>query len=189
MESQRSGKNEEGAVMLVAMLVMLLLTLIGLAATRSSVFEIKMASNQRALDEEFARAETALNLSVRNFRNLTSNVAGSPPDLTVVLNDTENPENQTAYYIENRSLDNVSLARVEVRRIFLPLSVDDKDVAELSPQANSVPELSHRFYDGSIDRKRFAITATAMRRGTSTPSNTWIQKGLALPAEQDRDLF
>ncbi|BCS99260.1 hypothetical protein DSLASN_48920 [Desulfoluna limicola] len=181
METQRRGVNQEGSVMLVAMLVMLLLTMIGLAATRSSVFEMKMASNQRALDEEFARAEAALNLSIRNFRNLTG--------VAAVLNDTENPDNLSVSCVQNRSLDDVSLARVEIRRIFLPLSADDKDVAGLSSQANAVPELSHRFYDGSIDRKRFAITATAMRRGTSTPSSTWIQKGLALPAEQDRDLF
>lgn len=181
MANQANRRNEDGSVMLIAMLVMLLLTLIGLAATNSSVFEIKMAGNQQQLDEEFARAETALNLAVRNFRSLEGAVA--------LLNDTDNPENHTVSGSEDYSYDGVTLAKVETRRIFLPEAPNKIDVEVLSDQANAVPQLSHRFYDGSIDRKRFAITVTAMKIGTLTPSKTWVQKGLALPSEQDRDLF
>lgn len=188
MNHHSNRRNEEGSVMLIAMLVMLLLTLIGLAATNSSVFEIKMAGNQQQLDEEFARAETALNLAVRNFRNLDEDT-NDGDDVAVLLNDTDNPEDETVKVKITQSLDGVGLARVEVRRIYIPDTPDEMTVDGLSDQANAVPQLSHRFYDGSIDRKRFAITATAMRRGTQILSNTWVQKGLALPSEQDRDLF
>ncbi|WP_300667347.1 PilX N-terminal domain-containing pilus assembly protein [Desulfoluna sp.] len=179
--------DEEGSVMLLALVVMLVLTLVGLGATRSSVFEIKMAGNQRTLDEEFTRAETAVNLAVRNFRKPEDETKET--DMAALLNDTDNPGNQTVSCVETRSLDGVALARVEIRRIFIPESGETGVVPGLLPQSNAVPVLSHRYYDGSVDRKRFAVTATAMKRGSVEPSHTWVQKGVALPSEQDRDLF
>lgn len=182
MNIVRRKDSEEGSVMLVAMVVMLVLTLLGLAATSGSLFEIRMVGNQQAMDEEFSRAEMAVNLSVRTFRDLSG--------IEELLNDTDFPDSQTTKYDDVCRLDGgEALAQVEIRRIFLDDTGAGVDVSGLSSQANNVPQLSHRYYDGSIDMKRFAITATAMKRGTNTPSRIWVQKGVAVPSEQDRDLF
>lgn len=202
--------NEKGSVMLFTLMFILIITVMGLIATQTSVFEIKIAENAHRYSEEFAGAEAALNHAIANFRNLpafseTVKETGVNGDITSteknyaieqVLNDTRYNDYQTACYKHGGYPLNNPTAVVEIRRIVR----DTPDVPGLSTQANNVPKgLPHRYYAGSIDKRRFAVTATAFKRKKKlnpdtgkwefVPSSTWAQKGISLPAEQDRDVL
>jgi len=188
--------NEKGSVMLLTMMFILIITVMGLIATQTSVFEIKIAENNRRYTEEFTAAELALNHSIVNFRNQAT-VGGY--DIANVLNDSRNSEYKNAVYINDSPQTyeggTDSVAEIEIRRIVDEAAPDcdggdsGTAICALSTQANKVPQLPHRYYAGSIDKRRFAVTATAYRRNSRTLSTTWVQKGISLPAEQDKDIF
>lgn len=197
-----SINNENGSVMLFTLMFTLIMTVMGLIATQTSIFEIKIAENARRYNEELAGAETALNHAIANFRKLKDDpgqaaTEANTTDIAKVLNDTKYSEFQAVYYKKYSEIrypgksdseyphEKGAVAEVEVRRI----ENKSGDVPGLSVQANKVPRLSHRYYAGSIDKRRFAVTATAYNRNTGTLSSTWVQKGISLPAEQDKDIF
>ena len=205
--------DENGSVMLFTMMFILIITVMGLIATQTSVFEIKIAENARRYNEEFAGAEAALNDAIANFRNqgavnetITDPGGGESTkekyNIAHVLNDTKYSDYKNAVYINDSPQTypegSNSIAIIEIRRIVNPptgLDCSDSgadkdcDICDLSEQANTVPELSHRYYAGSIDKRRFAVTATAYKRNSTTLSTTWVQKGISLPAEQDKDVL
>lgn len=207
----RDFHNENGSVMLFTLMFILIITVMGLIATQTSVFEIKIAENARRYSEEFTGAEAALNDAIANFRNLKDDLSQAASlenakEIAKVLNDIKYSNYKDAVYIKNSSqvfpgdVSNDEIARIEIRRIFKPkpgeaLDCSDDgadkacDICGLSEQARNVPKLSHRYYAGSIDKRRFAITATAYKRNSTNPSTTWVQKGFSLPAQQDKDLF
>lgn len=195
--------REKGFALWTTMFFLFLLTLLGLAATNESIFEVKMVGNQSKLNKNFYHAEAAINLAVRQFRSLDMNDGSSPAgegeitrragSIVQVLNDTSHPDGNKVGYKGDCFLNRQVIAEVEVKRLFLPKSVapdsteNTFDVSFLSKQANTVPKISHRYYDGSTDKKRFAITATAKDGAKAT--NIWVQKGISLPAKQNGDLF
>ncbi len=195
--------NEKGSVMLFTMMLILIVTVMGLIATQTSVFEIKITENNRRFYEEFAAAESGLNNAMAGFGVLSDetetneeiNDEGEAEEveiaysLNTVLNEAINANFKTAIYKSKviDSLTNNPIATIEIRRI-VNLS-DHKDVSGLSDQANNVPKQSHRYYGGSIDWRRFAITSTALKRGGQSESEVWVQKGILMPAKQDADIF
>lgn len=64
-------KNQHGAALIVSLIILLLMTLIGIFAMRSSVMEEKMASNQRDRDLAFQAAEIALRDAEELIASLT----------------------------------------------------------------------------------------------------------------------
>ncbi len=52
-------KNEDGIALIVALMLLVLLTLLGMAATTTSVLEIQIADNDRDYKVNFYKAETA----------------------------------------------------------------------------------------------------------------------------------
>lgn len=204
----RDFYNENGSVMLFTLMFILIITVMGLIATQTSVFEIKIAENARRYSEEFAGAEVALNIAIANFRKQAKVEADNGNgdtivkyDIAHVLNDTQYSDFKTAFYINDSpqvypgSTNNNSIALIEIRRIVNESEPtcrgDGSDPAfcDLSESARTVPSLSHRYYAGSIDKRRFAITATAYKRNSTDLSSTWVQKGISLPAEQDNDVL
>lgn len=195
--------NETGSVMLFTLMFILIITVMGLIATQTSVFEVKIAENSRRYSEELSAAEAALNDAIANFRNLPKDTTESATtDIAKVLNDSRNSDYRYAVYKrDSRHMnpeDTYSLAEIEVRRIVdasanLDCSASGVDhgcdICELSEQARKVPRLPHRYYAGSIDKRRFAVTATAYKRYSTVLSTTWVQKGISLPAEQDKDIL
>ncbi len=49
---------------------MFAITLMGIIASKTTTIESIIVKNQKVIDEEFANTEAALNLAVRNFRDL-----------------------------------------------------------------------------------------------------------------------
>ncbi|WP_300667352.1 pilus assembly PilX N-terminal domain-containing protein [Desulfoluna sp.] len=193
--------NEKGYVMLFTLMFILIITVMGLIATQTSVFEIKIAENSRRYSEELAGAEAALNDSIANFRSQSK--VGTTYDIAHVLNDTKYRDFKTAFYINDSPQDfpldspgtSSSIALIEIRRIVDETEPtcsgngSDPAFCTLSEPARTVPRLPHRYYAGSIDKRRFAVTATSYRRNSTNLSVTWVQKGISLPAEQNADLF
>lgn len=82
MFPSRTGKRQRGVVLVVSLLMLLVLTIIGLAATRSTTLEERMTANQNDAAVAFEAAEAALRdgegqMSAANSPSFTSNANGA----------------------------------------------------------------------------------------------------------------
>jgi PilX N-terminal len=79
-QSDAGRERENGSVMVVALVVLTLLTIIGIAATQLSESELRMAANWRFQKEAFYAAESAVSYVVRSPKLYDqSNMSGSIP--------------------------------------------------------------------------------------------------------------
>ncbi len=62
-------KDESGAVLVVALLMMVILTMIGLAASYTSIFEIKLSGHKRGATDAFYSADSGIQVVVANVDN------------------------------------------------------------------------------------------------------------------------
>ena len=62
-------KNETGMALVIALLMMIVLTLIGLASVFTSSFELRLAGNKRGSTDAFYAADTGVHVSMANIRN------------------------------------------------------------------------------------------------------------------------
>ncbi len=96
-------KNEEGTVMVIALLMLALLTIIGISGTNTAVTELQIVGNDARYRQNFYRAEAAVmeaaqmseNAPVDTLRDRTFNTAGyewltgrnvNASDMTVTAN-------------------------------------------------------------------------------------------------------
>lgn len=84
-------RNQNGAALITAMVILLLLTLIGIAATNTSMTETKISATERTRSEAFYAAEAGVDHLRRNFKsvfldkNAAKFAAGSDPDWDFAL--------------------------------------------------------------------------------------------------------
>jgi type IV pilus assembly protein PilX len=76
------GRRQNGVVLVISLLMLLVLTLIGLAATRSTALEERMTANQNDTEVAFQAAEAALRdgegqLSAAALPDFEANAAGA----------------------------------------------------------------------------------------------------------------
>ena len=81
-DTRGAGRRQQGVVLVVSLLMLLVLTLIGLAATRSTTLEERMTANQNDATVAFEAAEAALRdgegqLSSASQPNYDGNTAGA----------------------------------------------------------------------------------------------------------------
>ncbi len=88
-------KNESGIALVVALIMMIVLTLIGLAATFTSTFEIMLSGEKRRSTDAFYAADSGANVLVLNYQNFVPNRATYNP-FTDQSNPNPNPTNVTA---------------------------------------------------------------------------------------------
>lgn len=62
-------RNQSGAALVIALIMMIVLTLIGLASIFSSTFEIKLSGNKRGSTDAFFAAESGVQAVVANPQN------------------------------------------------------------------------------------------------------------------------
>src|SRR4030043_1479751 len=81
-------KNQSGAALVIALIMMIVLTLIGLASTFTSTFEIRLSGNKRGSTDAFYAAEGGIQATLANPANFTPssytlipNSSGLPVDL------------------------------------------------------------------------------------------------------------
>jgi Tfp pilus assembly protein PilX len=66
-------KDQTGAAIIVALIMMIVLTLIGLASTFTSTFEIKLSGNKRGATDAFYAADSGVNVVTARIENFNLN--------------------------------------------------------------------------------------------------------------------
>ena len=94
---KRVIQNEEGSVLVLGLLMVVLLTVLGMAATRTSTIEIQIAGNERDYRENFYRAEGAAKMAAQLLHNLTADQRGNPAQINwlnaIYSTDIGDPDN------------------------------------------------------------------------------------------------
>lgn len=62
-------KDESGAVLVIALIMMVVLTLIGLGASYTSIFEIMLSGHKRGATDAFYSADSGIHIVVANVNN------------------------------------------------------------------------------------------------------------------------
>ena len=75
IKTNKKLKDQSGAALVVALIMIIILTLIGLASTFTSTFEIKLSGNKRSSTNAFYTAEGGTQSVLVNLTNF--NVPGS----------------------------------------------------------------------------------------------------------------
>ena len=104
-------KNEDGFVLVVALLILVVLMIIGVSATTTTVLELQISGNDRALKETFYQADGGTQLAAR----LVEESLGTPGGFTAldtdsVLVDPVSPNN-TILIVDTTLSENASTTR------------------------------------------------------------------------------
>ena len=62
-------KDQSGVALVISLIMIVILTLIGLASTYSSTFEIKLSGNKRGTTDAFYAADSGVQVVVSNIKN------------------------------------------------------------------------------------------------------------------------
>lgn len=68
-KGKTSLKNQSGAALVVALIMMIVLTLIGLAAMFTSTFEVILSGNKRGATDAFFAADSGVQVTIANIEN------------------------------------------------------------------------------------------------------------------------
>jgi type IV pilus assembly protein PilX len=106
-------KDQTGAALVVSLIVLVLLTLLGVAAMRTSVLEERMAGNMRESNIAFQSAEGALREALST--DLPSNsydgtVPGYTKQISKFLDSGNNPVSEFSYWTKQYDWDTKSVA-------------------------------------------------------------------------------
>jgi hypothetical protein len=63
--------NENGAALVIALMMMIMLTLVGLGSIFTSTFEVKLSGNKRASTNAFYAADSGIQVVIANIENFT----------------------------------------------------------------------------------------------------------------------
>ena len=89
-------KNQSGAALVIALVMMIVLTLIGLASIFSSTFEIKISGNKRCSTDAFYAADSGIQVLKANVQNFSPNNSSPYNPFTDDANPNLNPTNAQA---------------------------------------------------------------------------------------------
>lgn len=158
--------NEAGYVLVITMFLLLMLTVIGIAATNTSSVEIQISGNHKKMVHDFYAAEGALIAVLENsgwwlgddFLNGGERVAGWSGEVDF-------------------DGDGTNDAFVEVRCV----EPSRSNIAALSRAANSVPADRHiapcpvnsGYSARHFNIRKYAVTATDLNAGVSLQSGAW----------------
>jgi len=157
--------NENGSVIVLALIMLVLLTLLGMAVTRTSSIEVQIASNDRQAVKSLYQAESADHyaLEITNTWMTNSFLSSSPATA------------QTPPLLLDIDSNATNDVRIEIRCI----ENTNATIPGLSTYANNLPQLRHVAPPpvGSIygmkkyEIRRYGITATTLN------DNTLLQLG------------
>ncbi len=158
--------NANGYVLLVTLFLLLILTIIGIAATHTAIVEVQISGNNRAMVEDFYVAEGALVTALENSHWWLGDVLGHGGEVD-------------GYWLDNVDIDgdDTNDAHVEIRRVERSRS----NIAALSQAANSIPDDSHiapppidsGFSVRHFEIRKYAVTVTDLRSGIDLQSGVW----------------
>jgi Tfp pilus assembly protein PilX len=158
--------NEKGVIMVVVLMILVIVTLLGLSASRTAVTEIQMSSNERQLVEDFCKAEGGLINTLETPETwLTDDFLTADPTAA---------SNTGAINFDGDA--NVD-ATVEVRCI----EETGTAVADLSNAANDLPVSRHitpppvgsGYSLKYFEVRRYGVTATSSTGNTQVQTGVW----------------
>jgi Tfp pilus assembly protein PilX len=158
--------NEAGYVLVITLFLLLMLTVIGIAATRTSIVEMRISGNHKKMVQDFYAAEGAIIAVLENsdwwlgddFLNGGERVAGWSGELDIDGDGTKD-------------------AFVEVRCV----EPSKSNIAALSRAANRVPADRHiapcpvnsGYSTRHFTIRKYAVTAMDLNAGVSLQSGAW----------------
>ena len=83
------GKNEQGSVLVLAMVMLVVLTIIGIAATRTSTTELRIAGNERFYKEAFYRADSGISNVLASAPSINGLIAGPNTEIASAARDLD----------------------------------------------------------------------------------------------------
>ncbi len=89
-------ENQSGAALVIALVMMIVLTLIGLASIFSSTFEMKISGNKKCSTDAFYSADSGIEVVKANLQNLRATNPNPYNPFTDVANPNPNPTNAQA---------------------------------------------------------------------------------------------
>ena len=96
--------NEKGAALVIALMMMIMLTLVGLGSIFTSTFEVKLSGNKRGSTNAFYAADSGIQVVIANIENFT--VPGKYVDNQYdPFTDTANPNPTNARVINTHIPD------------------------------------------------------------------------------------
>ena len=164
--------NQSGLALVVALTMMIVLTLIGLASMFTSTFEIKLSGNKRASTDSFYAAEGGVQATLANSGNFT------PSSYTFIPNSSGLPED-----LRQEPIDKKLSAPV----LSLPAGVNFSDppqvtIYHLSRAGGGTGTqsgiISNSYIIDSIGRDQIG---TGVYRSTSQQREKWLMHGLDDP--------
>jgi len=169
-------KNEEGTVIVVALLILVLLTIIGISGTNTTVTELQIVGNDARYKQNFYNAEAGLIRDIVNPRWLTTGDIDGDGDGDGFLD----VDKTVAWFCgASPVLDSNGspVATIEVRCI----ENTGATIAALSNAANDLPVRSHTGPppDGSgyslkyFEVRRYGVTATSATGNTQIQAGVW----------------
>ena len=112
--------NDRGSALVVALLVLVLLTLMGISATTTSTIEVQMAGNEKVHDMAFYAAEsgwqTSLNWLDRQYPGVTQNLGWDEDSQTFVV-ENYNTSDYIVLADDNDTEYSVTIAFVGTRAV------------------------------------------------------------------------
>ena len=90
MKVQKCFNNQSGAALVIALIMMIVLTLIGLASSYTSIFEIKLSGNKRGTTDAFYAADSGVQIVMANIDNFDLSAYVSQ-NKNLYSQDTDNP--------------------------------------------------------------------------------------------------
>ena len=158
--------ENHGYVLIMTMMLLLLLTVIGIAATRTTNVEVRIAGNYKKMVQAFYASEGAL------ISTLEHHDGWFDKDFA---NDNADAASWAGMVDFDR--DTISDALVEIRRI----EQTPADIEGLSNAANTVPADLHisppppgsGYSARHFVIRKYAVTATALPSGTTLQAGVW----------------
>jgi len=90
-------RNQSGTALVIALIMIIVISLIALASSYTSIFEIKLSGNKRGSTDAFYAADTGVGEITTNIANFNLNSYNAPTNQYVPFNDpnntTPNPTN------------------------------------------------------------------------------------------------
>jgi len=158
-------KNENGSVVVLALIMLVLLTLLGMAVTRTSSIEVQIASNDQQAVDCLYKAESADHWAIELINTWMTNTflttdAGTAKATSPDLDNDGTPETNT-----DIDSDGISDFLMEIRCI----EGGNNDIISLSNAANDLPVMQHISIPpvgsgtslGGYIIRRYGITGTA----------------------------
>jgi len=163
---KKTINNENGFVLVVAMLILAIVTVIGVGATRTSETELQIASNERQIADDLYDAEAV----IIDMLEMATSTWAAPASTLLTEDDKAGPSYAASVDFDDDGTDD---GAVEVR------CVQDTDAD--TANANDLPVHSHvgdppagsGYSAKHFEVRRYAITAVSTTGSTKIQAGAW----------------